>query len=826
MCIISFTNRIVMSRKLYILFYLLTAGALLFGQPIPEFHPCHNAKSNYKRSKLTPEQEKTVLAGVARSDTFDILHYNIFVDVTNYSGKILKGKTKVLFKAKMDNLNTIRFDLTSLGIQKVEREGDGVLNYSYNDPFVEVELNKVLDKGDIDSVTISYSGTPYQDPVWGGVYFASNYVYNLGIGLSSNPPNFGRVWYPCFDNFVERATYDISVLSSQGRKGYCIGTFIDQVNVGGDSIIRHYRMNQLLPTYLTNFAASNYAEVNFNHTTTLGTVPIQLVAKPGDTTNMKKSFVNIGADLDAMEKWYGKYVWERVGYVLTTVGAMEHPTNIAYPDNVIANGTKSNETLMAHEFGHNWWGNVTTLKTEYDMWIKEGNAEYSSHLFLEHVYGKDYFVDAVKTNHLNVMRQAHQADGKYEPLSGISFENIYGRHSYWKGAAVMHNMRGYLGDSLYKVGLQSILNKYAYSAIDAAQFRDELTASTGVNMTSFFDDQIFQPGFAGFEIDSINYSVNNNSKKAQIFVTQKLRKANHLYTNVPIEISFYNKNWTKITKKIMVSGAQSISDVELPEDFDVAFALLNEDNKLNYARMHANSKVKLKAPVTMPYVEFSFKVNQIKDTALICVQHMWIPPDPIVNNPNNAKISNSHYWIVDGLLPDQFKASATLEYKNNASNTFLDGDLVSNTEDSLILVYRKSPRVDWRKFPYYSKQMLSATDGQGFIKIDTLLMGEYAFANGNLPTVSVKNLSPNVNQLNVYPNPVIDQLNISGSGLDLGNKTIQIFDASGKLISSTTQHYVGDNLKVSTSQLQNGQYYLQILNSHTTEGTAVFVIQR
>lgn len=276
----------------------------------------------------------------------------------------------------------------------------------------------------------------------------------------------------------------------------------------------------------------------------------------------------------------------------------------------------------------------------------------------------------------------------------------------------------------------------------------------------------------------------------------------------------------------MVSGAQSISDVELPEDFDVAFALLNEDNKLNYARMHANSKVKLKAPVTMPYVEFSFKVNQIKDTALICVQHMWIPPDPIVNNPNNAKISNSHYWIVDGLLPDQFKASATLEYKNNASNTFLDGDLVSNTEDSLILVYRKSPREDWRKFPYYSKQMLSATDGQGFIKIDTLLMGEYAFANGNLPTVSVKNLSPIVHQLNVYPNPVIDQINILGSGLDFGNKTIQIFDASGKLVSSTTQHYVGDNLKVSTSQLQNGQYYLQILNSHTTEGTAVFVIQR
>ncbi len=815
-----------MNKAINVLILFFFFCGSVFSQPIPEFHACHHAKWDSKRKKMTPEEEKTVLAGIERSDTFDILHYDIQIDVTNYAGKILKGKTKILFKAKMDNLNTIRFDLTSLGIQNVEREGDGNLTYNYNDPFIEVNLGKVLDTGEIDSVTISYSGTPYQDPVWGGVYFESNYIYNLGIGLSSNPPNFGRVWYPCFDNFVERATYDIRVLTNQGRKGYCIGTFLSEIKLGSDSLVRHYRMNQLLPTYLTNFAAANYSEVNFSHTTSLGTVPIQLVAKPGDTTSMKKSFSNIGADLDAMEEWYGKYVWERVGYVLTTVGAMEHPTNIAYPDNVILNGTKASETLMAHEFGHNWWGNLTTLKTEYDMWIKEGNAEYSSHLFLEHVYGKDKFVDAVKSNHLNVMRQAHQADGKYEPLSGISFENIYGRHTYWKGADVMHNLRGYVGDSLYKIGLQSILDKYAYSAIDAIQFRDQMTAGTGIDMTSFFDDQIFQPGFAGFEIDSIEYNTDSNNKNAVIHITQKLRKANHLYTNVPLEITFYSKNWSKITKKIKVSGEHSAQEVQIPLDFDVAFALLNEDNKINYARMHANSKVKLKAPVTMPYVEFSFKVNQIKDTALIAVQHMWIAPDPIKNNPNNAKLSNSHYWIVDGLLPETFKASATLEYKNNATNTFLDADLVSVTEDSLILVYRKSPKEDWRKFPYYSKQMLSATDGQGFLKIDTLLMGEYAFANGSLPTVATTEKNQITARLTLYPNPVNSLLHINSATLSHGNKILQVYHTNGLLAFEKTVFFDGEPIQLSTESLTNGQYYVQISKNGMLEGSASFMIQR
>ena len=59
------------------------------------------------------------------------------------------------------------------------------------------------------AIDVWYQGSPYQDPYWGGFYFVSDYIYNLGIGLTTIPPNFGKVWYPCFDNFVERATYTL-----------------------------------------------------------------------------------------------------------------------------------------------------------------------------------------------------------------------------------------------------------------------------------------------------------------------------------------------------------------------------------------------------------------------------------------------------------------------------------------------------------------------------------------------------------------------------------------------------------------------------------------
>ena len=63
--------------------------------------------------------------------------------------------------------------------------------------------------------------------------FEGGYVYNLGIGLSSTPPNFGKVWFPCFDNFVERSTYDYIIITKSDMKAYCVGSFISEEVLAG-----------------------------------------------------------------------------------------------------------------------------------------------------------------------------------------------------------------------------------------------------------------------------------------------------------------------------------------------------------------------------------------------------------------------------------------------------------------------------------------------------------------------------------------------------------------------------------------------------------------
>ena len=94
-------------------------------------------------------------------------------------------------------------------------------------------------------------------------------------------------------------------------------------------------MHDQIPTYLSSIAVSNYTVDNSMHVGIDNDIPIELIAKPTDISKMKSNFINLPKAIDAFEYWFGKYRFERVGYVATTVGAMEHPTNVAYPISVM-----------------------------------------------------------------------------------------------------------------------------------------------------------------------------------------------------------------------------------------------------------------------------------------------------------------------------------------------------------------------------------------------------------------------------------------------------------------------------------------------------------
>jgi len=137
----------------------------------------------------------------------DVVHYDIEVTDINFATSSISCKTELSFKIYQNNTSIIFLDLLKLTVDSIT-DVNQQLAYTYNDTTLSISLGATLNNGDSSSVTVYYHGQPKQDPSgWGGFYFSGNYAFNLGVGFDSDPHNLGKVWFPCVDNFTDRATY-------------------------------------------------------------------------------------------------------------------------------------------------------------------------------------------------------------------------------------------------------------------------------------------------------------------------------------------------------------------------------------------------------------------------------------------------------------------------------------------------------------------------------------------------------------------------------------------------------------------------------------------
>jgi aminopeptidase N len=182
---------------------------------------------------------------------------------------------------------------------------------------------------------------------------------------------------------------------------------------------------------------------------------------------------------------------------------MEHACNIAYPAFAVDGGTGW-ESLMAHELAHSWWGNLITCSDASEMWLNEGWASFSVYLFTEAVYGRQAYNDMVNNEHLEIIHYGYANDGgNYFALANMPHEYTYGFTTYTRGAMTVHNLRGYMGDDLFFSCITNFLNTYAFQPVSSEQFRDHLSACSGLDMAPFFEGWIFNAGTPALEI---NYS--------------------------------------------------------------------------------------------------------------------------------------------------------------------------------------------------------------------------------------------------------------------------------------------------------------------------------
>jgi len=753
-----------------------------------------------------------------RSDTFDILKYTINLEIGNSATNLLKGNAQVRFAPKMNGRNYIRLDLLRLTVDSV-KENSTLLTRTYNDTVLKVNFTAPKNTTDTSVITIYYHGVPQIDATgWGGFYFdntqGAEYAYNLGVGFGASPHNYGRTWFPCFDNFVERSKYEFNITCDSTRRSYCNGQLISDV-VTGANRTRKWVLNEQIPSYLASVAVAAYTQVNWSANTLTGVKPVILAAVSSDTSAMKTGFVHLLNCIQGFENDYGPYRWNRFGYCLVpfSSGAMEHATNISYPRAFIGN-LNYEADLMAHELSHHWWGDVVTCETQEDMWINEGMATFSSYLFLEWQYGKARYLNSVKTEHDNLLHYLHKTEGGFRAISGVPHDLTYGDHVYKKGADVAHTLRGYMGDSAFFAGAKYTQQHNAFQSLNSLQFRDLMQAGSGQSLSDFYNNWVLSGGWPHFAIDSVRYiSQPGGTYQAVISIKQKLFGAPSLYNNVPLEVAFFQSNWNKTVRRVVMSGATGNFTITLP--FLPVYHALNYDSKISDASSHEAKTVKATGAITWTLGKVYTQVlNKGADSSLIRIVHNYVKPDPFKSNAQGHKLSSQHFWKVEGILSPGFVSKIRFNYdgNKNLSGTYAYLDTLNTivNADSIRVFYRKDAADDWQIVRSFHK--VNSTLRTGYIELDTLKLGEYTFGNHGDTTIalSIGQQTKNPLKVSVFPNPARHICTIALSEAPAKDCFLTLMSVDGKTLMSRPINTQSTTLNI--ADLSKGNYLLKLQN--------------
>jgi len=745
------------------------------------------------------------------ADSVDALNYRICLDVNHKMAQNITGYTDIDLRL-LRGISSFTLDLKAAVVDSVFVNCNrSTVNYDRR--YLTIAVPNGSGAGDTLHIRVYYHSTGYVENYgMGGFHFSGNIIYNLGAVFEESPHTFGRAWYPCRDVFADKATYQYAITVSKDWEAVCSG-MPDSVSAFAADSSRtfHYSVSHPISTYLSSVTIGKFRVLNKTLQGVYNTYPLSVRYLSGDSTNISNTFAILDSVFPAYERFFGPYHWGRVGYVGTPLGSMEHVANISLIGQCISDRSNVCQMVVCHELSHAWFGNLVTCETQADMWFNEGGASFCEEVAMEAAFGKDAANDYYQANLEKVIRTLHHTDTNYHAIANIPDMLTYSGTVYNKGAAVIHSLRGYLGDSLFYASMQRLFAVNAFGNMSSAQIRDSLSLYSGVNLTKFFDFHVFNPGFTHFSIDSMRVSGNS----ATVFLRQRLVGTSQFANGNRVPVTFFSPTWDSVTKIMTFDGQNAQQTFALP--FEAKFAIVDFYNTLSDAITTGSAIVKTPGNRQFQSAYFTEQNMTVRDSNFLHVQHHFVAPDAMKNPDTAVKRMANRYWTVSGDIPNRLtgKFFFCRHTSATASYAFLDENFLENTAsiDSLVLLYRENPSDDW----HYVESTLEGSRTQGYLSVYPLKTGEYTLAIAD--TANIRVGLPNVEVggfVLMYPNPATNSVKLEFPTFGY-NTDLAIFSQTGAKVLEIKNIHSGENVNI--SRLPSGTYTVRL----TADGDTFFV---
>ncbi len=430
--------------------------------------------------------------------SYNALNYKIDLDI--YScflspyPKSYKGSVILSFQA--DSLITsipLNAVNTSLVIDSVRMAG---VSFTHTANILNINLDRAYTPGETGQVKIYYRHNNVSDD--------AVYVSN-GFFFTDCEPEGARKWFPCWDRPHDKATVDIKVKVPATVKLGSNGRLADSVKTA-DTIYYNWISNDPVATYLVVITGKvNYnVDIFYWHklSNPADSIPMRFYWNTGENTSQINQMKSILLQMTThYSQLFTEHPFEKNGFSTLNNqfvwGGMENQTLTSLCPNCWS------ESLIAHEFAHQWFGDMITCATWADIFLNEGFATFIEALWTEHTSGYNAYKSEINGNAQSYMQSnpgwaiSDPSWAVNTPSTSVLFNYAI---TYMKGSCVLHMLRYVMGDTKFFQAMSSYANDPAVKFKSAVipDFIAHCSTQYGQDLSWFFNGWVYQPNHPAY----------------------------------------------------------------------------------------------------------------------------------------------------------------------------------------------------------------------------------------------------------------------------------------------------------------------------------------
>jgi aminopeptidase N len=403
--------------------------------------------------------------------------------------------TSVLSIKRLDNtVNTLFLNGEDLDLESVSINGKTLLEtYDYRVLKNGLEILSSLDNF---TLKIINSIKPTLNTSLEGLYFSNN-----AYCTQCEAEGFRKITY-----FLDRpdvlATYKVTINSVSEQDTFLLSNGNKTTDTGFVNGMRTCVWEDPFPKpcYLFALVAGHFDLLEDEFLTKSGKeVALQLFVDEGRLGQGQHALDSLKKSMLWDEQTYGlEYdldIYMVVAVDFFNMGAMENKgLNVFNSKYVLADANTATdedyfniESIIAHEYFHNWTGNRVTCRDWFQLSLKEGLT-----VFRDQQFSADMYSDLLtRISQVNVMRE-HQFAEDASPMSHpirpdevMEMNNFYTVTVYDKGAEVIRMLHTLLGKAGFRKGMDEYFFRHDGQAVTCDDFVNAMQDANDIDLSQF-----------------------------------------------------------------------------------------------------------------------------------------------------------------------------------------------------------------------------------------------------------------------------------------------------------------------------------------------------